>query len=61
MISLYMQSYLVVVDVIALWPSHGLVSPYFTDLETEYAKLGGIAHGFNLRSVFNWKLELEWS
>ena len=46
-----MQSYLVF-DVVALWPSQGLVSSYFTDPKTESAQIGGIYHGSNLRSVF---------
>ena len=50
-----MQSYLVF-DVVALWPSHGLVSPYFTDPKTESAQVGGIDHGYNLRSMFYWKI-----
>ena len=50
-----MQSYLVF-DVVALWPSHGLVSPYFTDPKMESAQVGGIYHGSNYRSVFYWKI-----
>ena len=50
-----MQSYLVF-DVVALWPYHGLVSPYFTDPKTESAQVGGIDHGSNSRSVFYWKI-----
>ena len=55
LIYLFMQSYLVF-DVVALWPSHGLVSPYITDPKTESAQLGGIDHGYNPRSVFYWKI-----
>ena len=55
-----MQSYLVF-DVVALWPSRGLVSPYFADPKMESAQLGGIDHESNLRSVFIGKLEVEWS
>ena len=50
-----MQLYLVF-DVVALWPSHGLVSPYFTDPKMESAHVGGIYHGNNSRSVFYWKI-----
>ena len=50
-----MQSYLVF-DVVALWPSHGLISPYFTEPKTESAQVGGIDHGYNSRSVFYWKI-----
>ena len=50
-----MQSYLVF-DVVALWPSHCLVSPYFTDPKTESAQVGGIDHGYNPRSVFYWEI-----
>ena len=34
-----MQSYLVFY-VVVLWPSHGLVSQYFTDPETESVQFG---------------------
>ena len=50
-----MQSYLVF-DVVVLWPSHSLVSPYFTDPKTESGQVGGIDHGSNSRSVFYWKI-----
>ena len=60
LISLCMQLYLVF-DIVALRPSHSQVSPYFTDPKTESAQVGGIDHGSNLRSVFYWKSELEWS
>ena len=50
MISLCMQLYLVFY-LVALWPSHGLVSTYFTDPKTESAQVGGIYHGSNSRSV----------
>ena len=57
-----MQSYLVL-DVVALWPSNGLVSPYFSDPKTGSAQVGGKNHGCNSRSLFYWKigaiLELE--
>ena len=43
-------------DVVDLWPSHGIVSPYFTDPKTEPAQVGGIYHISNLRSVFYWKI-----
>ena len=50
-------------DVVALWTSQGLVSPYFADLKTESAHVGGVDHGYNLRSLFYWengaRLELE--
>ena len=50
-----MQSYLVF-DVVDLWPSHGMVSPYFTDPKTESSQVRSIDHGSNLRSVFDWKI-----
>ena len=50
-----MQLYLVL-DVLSFWPSHGLVSPYFTDPKTESAQVGGIYHGYNLRSVLYWEI-----
>ena len=50
-----MKFYLVF-DVAALWPYHGLVSPYFTDPKTEYAQVVDIDHGYNSRPVFYWKL-----
>ena len=53
--SLCMQSYLVFY-VVAFWPSHGMVSPYFTDLKTESAQVGVIDHGSNSRSVFYGKI-----
>ena len=43
-------------DVVDLWPSHGLVSPYFTDPKTESAQVGVIDHGSNSRSVFYGKI-----
>ena len=50
-------------DVVALWPSHGLVSPYFADPKTEYTQEGAIDHGSNSRSLFYWniraRVELE--
>ena len=55
LISLCMQSYLVF-DVVALWSSYGLVSPYFTDPKTESAQVGGVDHRSNSRSVFYWKI-----
>ena len=55
LISLCMQLYLEF-DVVALWPSHGLVSPYFADLKTESAQVGGIYRGSNFRSRFYWKI-----
>ena len=58
LISLYMQLYLVF-DVVALWPSHGLVSPYFTDPKTESAQVRGIDHGSNSGHCFIGKSELE--
>ena len=51
LISLCVQSYLVF-DVVALWPSQGLVSPCFTDPKTGSSQVGGIDHGSNSRSVF---------
>ena len=50
-----MQSYLVF-DVVGLWPSHGLVSQYFTDTKTESSQVGGIYHRSNSRSVFYWRI-----
>ena len=53
-----MQSYLVF-DVLDLWPSQGLVYPYFTEPKTESAQVGSIDHGSYSRSVFIGKSELE--
>ena len=50
-----MRLYLVF-DVADLTPSHGLFSPYLTDPKTESAQVGGIDQGYNLRSVFYWKI-----
>ena len=50
-----MKSYLLL-DVVALWPYQGLVSPYFTGPKTESAQVGGTDHGSNSRSVFYWKI-----
>ena len=50
-----MQSYLVF-DVVALWPSHGLVFPHFDDPKMESAHVRGIDHGYNSRSVFYCKI-----
>ena len=50
-----MQSYLVF-DVVALWPSNGLVSTYSADPKTEYAQVGSIDNRSNLRSVFYCKI-----
>ena len=50
-----MQSYLVF-DVVALWPSHILVSPYLTDPKMESAQVGGIDHRSNSMSLFYWKI-----
>ena len=62
LISLCMQLYLVL-DLLALWPSNGLVYPYFTDPKTEYDQVEGIDHKSNSRSVFyleiGARLELE--
>ena len=59
------MQYYMVFDVLDLWYSLGLVSPYFTDPTMESAQLGGIYHGCNLSSVFYLKIgaivELEWS
>ena len=63
LISLCIQLYLVF-DPVALWPSRGLVSPFFTDPKMESAQVGGIDHGSNSMSEFYWKtraiLDLEW-
>ena len=50
-----MKSY-IVFDVVALWPSHGQISSYFTDPKTESAQVGGIDHVSKSRSVFYWKI-----
>ena len=50
-----MQSYLLI-DVVALWPSHGLFSPSFTDPKTESAQVGGIDHVYNSGPVFYWEI-----
>ena len=50
-----MQLYLLF-DVVALRPSHGLVSPYFTGPKMESPQIGGIDHGCNSRSVIYWKI-----
>ena len=48
-----MQLYLVL-NIVDLWPSHGLVSPYFIDPKMESSQVGGIDHGYNSRLVFYW-------
>ena len=45
-----------VFDVLTLWTSQGLVSPYFTDPKMESAQAGGIYHGYNSRSLFYLKI-----
>ena len=50
-----MTSYLLF-DVVALWPSHGLVSPNFNHPKTESAQVGGTDHRSYSRSAFYWKI-----
>ena len=50
-----MQSY-ILFGVLALWYSHGLVSPYFAKNKTESDQVGGIYHGSNPRTLFYYKI-----
>ena len=51
------MSLYLVFHVVALWPSHGLVYPYFTDPKTEISQVGGIDYSSSSRPVFNFKIE----